>query len=159
LGENNIIGIVSGSYPRSIIDQAINSIESEEADDIKFKSGNVIGDDSFDFNFQTLSAIASIIGVALSAIKLAISVINERRKRGEPVGIDLGKDVNKKTSGLRSSKDFRVDTRLTMLSPQSISIVTDVRSKVHLQSLEVTCNVSFEKKQFDVRIKPLKRGN
>lgn len=152
-------GIVSGSYPRSVINQAINCIESEIKTNISFTVGDAITDDSFDFNIQTISTIATIIGVALSAIKLTISLISKRSKKNEPIESDIEEEANIKTQKLSGSRNYRIITHVKILSPQQVEITTNVNSKVHVQSLEVTSNVSIDKQQFDVKIKSLKRGN
>jgi hypothetical protein len=152
-------GIVSGSYPRSIINQAIDCIEPKAATDISFTTGDAITDDSFDFNLQTISSIATIIGTALSAIKLTISIISRHSKRNEPINNKIEEEINVKAKGLSRSRDFRIATHVKTISPQQFEITTEVSSKIHLEQLEVISNVSIDKKQFDVKINPLKRGN
>jgi hypothetical protein len=152
-------GTISGDYPTSIIFQAIQRIESSEAGEVSFEIGESIPDNSFDFNLQSVSSIVSMIGVALAAMQLMVSIIAERSKRHEPIGAEMEEEANSKTKELSSSKDYRVAHRLRRISPEQLEITTVVDSRVQIQRLEIISNVFIDRQQFSANIRPLKRGN
>ncbi len=155
-------GIVSGNYPSSIIRQAIEGIQSTDAGDLRFEVGDAIADKAFDFNLQTVSELAAIIGVALSAIQMVWTVMKERAQKRGVGHVDLKEmagEINRAMSGLPSSRDFDAVTDVVSSSSERIELIATVESKLHIQRMEARCIVSVQERLCRVELRPIKRGN
>ena len=149
---------VSGDYPQSIISKAISRLDAERSSEMIFTMGDFIRDEGFDFNLRNVTDIVTILGTALTVVQLALPIVAKRFRENKLSQEQIENEINKKANDLPHAKDFKIVSRIRVLSPGQVEVDTEVNSKIHLESLEVTSITLINQDQSEVKIKPLKRG-
>lgn len=154
MNNSTITVVVSGNYPRSVINEALKKIDQMPSSDFVFVLGNCIDDENFDFSLSSLADIASLVSTGLGIAQLVIYAFEKKSKNKVNE-----KELNEELKKTKYENNYRTNANIINDLPGRVTKINIcISSKIHLESLELEVVFENDRNKVEIKIDDIKRG-